>query len=95
MAIDSKDLSRTDLQILTKLREQSGKNLSEALREAVEAYLTTLTRPTEANGSQESAQARKEAFRQAAGAWKDLDTDAMIDDLYALRLRPSRPVPEW
>ena len=95
MVIDPNDLSRIDLKILTKLCEQSGKNLSDALREAVEAYLANLTRPAEVNGSRKSAQARKEAFRQAAGAWKDLDTDAMIDDIYALRSRPSRPVLKW
>jgi len=53
-----------------------------------------LHRSSEANGQHESVPGRKEAFRRAAGAWKDMDTDAMIEEMYALRLRPARPAPE-
>ena len=95
MAVVLNDLSRTDLQVLTELCDKSGKDLSAALREAVEAYLVAVPNPAEEQGPRKSTQERKAAFRRAAGAWQDVDTDAMIEDLYALRSRPSRPVPEW
>ena len=93
MAVDPHDirLSEADLAVLNTLAAESGKEFSTALREAVAVYLE---RASEANGRPESVQGRKEAFRRAAGAWKDMDTDAMIEDIYALRLRPSRPAPE-
>lgn len=84
-------LSEADLAVLNTLAAESGKEFSTALREAVDVYLQ---RSSEANGQHESVQGRKEAFRRAAGAWKDVDTDAMIEEIYALRLRPSRPAPE-
>ena len=84
-------LSEADLAVLNTLAAESGKEFSTALREAVDVYLH---RSSEANGQHASVQGRKEAFRRAAGAWKDMDTDAMIEEMYALRLRPSRPAPE-
>ncbi len=93
MAVDPHGirLSEADLAVLNTLAAESGKEFSTALREAVDVYLH---RSSEANGQHESVQGRKEAFRRAAGAWKDMDTDAMIEEMYALRLRPSRPAPE-
>ena len=93
MAVDPPGirLSEADLAVLNTLAAESGKEFSTALREAVDVYLQ---RSSEANGQHESVQGRKEAFRRAAGAWKDMDTDAMIEEIYALRLRPSRPAPE-
>ena len=32
-----------------------------------------------------------EAFRAAAGSWKDVDTDKLIEDIYESRRRSSRP----
>ena len=32
-----------------------------------------------------------EAFRAAAGSWKDVDTDRLIEDIYESRRRSSRP----
>lgn len=87
---DSIRLSEADLAALNTLAAESGKEFSTALREAVDVYLE---RSSEANGQHESVQGRKEAFRRAAGAWKDMDTDTMIEEIYALRLRPSRPTP--
>ena len=93
MAVDPHDirLSKADLAVLNTLAAESGKEFSTALREAVDVYLQ---RSSEANGQPESVQGRKEAFRRAAGAWKDMDTDAMIENVYTLRLRPSRPALE-
>ena len=87
---DSIRLSEADLAALNTLAAESGKEFSTALREAVDVYLE---RSSEANGQHESVQGRKEAFRRAAGAWKDMDTDTMIEEIYAMRLRPSRPTP--
>ncbi len=94
MAVDPDGirLSEADLAVLNTLAAKSGKEFSTALREAVDVYLE---RSSESNGQPESMQGRKEAFRRAAGAWKDMDADAMIEEIYALRLRPSRPAPEW
>ena len=93
MAVDPPGirLSEADLAVLHTLAAESSKEFSTALREAVDVYLQ---RSSEANGQHESVPGRKEAFRRAAGAWKDMDTDAMIEEMYALRLRPSRPAPE-
>ena len=93
MAVDSNGirLSEADLAVLNTLAAESGKMFSTALRKAVALYLE---RSSEANGQHASRQGRKEAFRRAAGAWKDMDTEAMIEEIYALRLRPSRPTPE-
>ena len=93
MAVDPDDirLSETDLEVLGTLVDESGKEFSTALREAVGVYLE---RMSEANDRHGPAPGRKEAFRRAAGAWKDMDTDAMIEKIYALRLRSSRPTPE-
>ena len=93
MAVDPPGirLSEADLAVLHTLAAESSKEFSTALREAVDVYLQ---RSSEANGQHESVQGRKEAFRRAAGAWKDMDTDAMIEEIYDLRLRPSRPAPE-
>ena len=35
-----------------------------------------------------------EAFRSAAGGWKDLDTDGLITDIYADRRGSNRPATE-
>jgi hypothetical protein len=32
-----------------------------------------------------------EAFRSAAGSWADVDTDKLIEDIYAMRRRSNRP----
>ena len=32
-----------------------------------------------------------EAFKSAAGGWKDIDTDKLIADIYASRRRSNRP----
>jgi predicted DNA-binding antitoxin AbrB/MazE fold protein len=39
--------------------------------------------------------ADREAFRRAAGGWKDtVDAEALIDNIYASRLVSTRPVPK-
>lgn len=38
-----------------------------------------------------TTEADHEAFRSAAGGWKDVDTDKLIADIYADRARGDRP----
>jgi len=39
----------------------------------------------------EKTKADYEAFKSAAGSWKDVDTDRLIADIYAARRRSNRP----
>ena len=39
----------------------------------------------------EKTKADYEAFKSAAGGWKDIDTDKLIADIYASRRRSNRP----
>jgi hypothetical protein len=41
--------------------------------------------------SREKTEADYEAFRSAAGGWKDLDTDKLIEDIYESRRISARP----
>ncbi len=38
-----------------------------------------------------STDADFEAFKSAAGGWKDIDTDKLIENIYASRRRSNRP----
>jgi hypothetical protein len=95
MATDPNDirLSPADRQVLATLVDGSGKELSEALQEAVTLYLDR-SAPTEANGVQDSENKREQAFIRAAGAWADMDTDALLEEIYTQRLRSTRPEPQ-
>jgi len=42
-------------------------------------------------GARAKTDADYEAFRRAAGGWKDVDTDKLIEDIYESRRRSSRP----
>jgi hypothetical protein len=95
MATDPNDirLSPADKQVLAALVDRSGKELSEALREAVTLYLDR-SAPTKANGAQDSENKRAQAFLRAAGAWADVDTDALLEEIYTQRLRSTRSEPQ-
>jgi hypothetical protein len=95
MATDPNDirLSPADKQVLATLVDGSGKELSEALQEAVTLYLDR-SASTEANGVQDSENKREQAFLRAAGAWADMDTDALLEEIYMQRLRSTRPEPQ-
>ena len=96
MATDPNDirLSRTDKQVLAELVDGSGKELSEALREAVTTYLERSTPASKPNGAQNSNDECDHAFLRAAGTWADMDTDALLEEMYAQRLRSPRPEPQ-
>jgi predicted DNA-binding ribbon-helix-helix protein len=98
MTISADELNPEDLEVLTELAEESGKegkDLSIALREAVNAYLERSAKKSEPNGARDSEAEREQAFLRAAGAWSDMDTDTLIDDIYEQRLRQTRPEPKW
>src|SRR5437016_5674201 len=44
-----------------------------------------------AKNKREKTQADYEAFKSAAGGWKDIDTDKLIANIYASRRRSNRP----
>ena len=88
-------LSQEDKHLLAKLVDESGKALSDALREAVTIYLlersTSTSKP---NGTQDARDEREQAFLRAAGTWADVDTDALLEEIYSQRLRATRPEPQ-
>jgi predicted DNA-binding antitoxin AbrB/MazE fold protein len=56
------------------------------LAEGTEVTITILDEPSAAD---------REAFRRAAGGWKDtVDADTLINNIYASRLVSTRPVPK-
>jgi hypothetical protein len=57
------------------------------------AVIVPLPRAGKLRGRKPSA-ADYEAFRSAAGSWADVDTDKLIEDIYATRARSNRPPPE-
>jgi hypothetical protein len=87
-------LSQEDKKVLADLVDESGKELSEALQEAVTLYLERLAPPSKANGEQSLENERERAFLQAAGTWADVDTDTLLAEIYAQRLRSPRPEPQ-
>jgi len=46
---------------------------------------------TPANKKRGKTKADYEAFKSAAGGWKDIDTDKLIENIYASRRRSNRP----
>jgi hypothetical protein len=46
---------------------------------------------TPAKKKRGKTQADYEAFKSAAGGWKDIDTDELIENIYASRRRSNRP----
>lgn len=92
MAIHPTGLSPEDQQVLSEL---ANKSQDKALREAVNAYLKRSGKSSESNGSLDSEEEREQAFLRAAGAWHDMDTDKLIEEIYEQRLRQTRPEPKW
>ena|SRR5713101_5560602 len=95
MATDPNDihLTQEDKHVLATLVDESGKELSEALREAVTTYLERSAPASKPNGIQASANECEQAFLRAAGAWVDLDTDTLLEEIYTQRSRSTRPEP--
>ena len=55
------------------------------------AVLMPITSSPRSRTKRTKTQADYEAFRSAAGGWKDVDTDALIEKIYADRRRSNRP----
>src|SRR2546425_13115011 len=55
------------------------------------AVLMPLSPGTRRRPARAKTKADYEAFRSAAGGWKDVDTDKLISDIYESRSRSSRP----
>ena len=96
MATDPNDihLTQEDKHVLATLVDGSGKELSEALREAVTTYLERPTPASKPNGVRGTDTEREQAFLRAAGAWADLDTDTLLEEIYTQRSRSTRPEPQ-
>jgi hypothetical protein len=55
------------------------------------AIVMPLPQPKTRRRGRVKTQADYEAFRRAAGGWADVDTDALIKNIYEDRRRSSRP----
>ncbi len=92
MAINPTDLSPEDQRALSEI---AAKSKDEALRQAVNSYLERSRESSQSNGPPDSEHEREQAFLRAAGAWHDMDTDKLIEEIYEQRLRQTRPEPKW
>ena len=83
--------------------EEFSNNLADILRRVVredesvvveteegERAILKPARPRKAPGRKKT-KADYEAFRSAAGGWKDFDADKFIEDIYESRRHPTRP----
>ena len=55
------------------------------------AVLMPVTSSLRSRTKRAKTKADYEAFRSAAGGWKDVDTDTLIENIYADRRRSNRP----
>lgn len=96
MATDPNDIRLTleDKHVLATLIDESGQELSEALREAVTTYLDRSVPTAQPNGGQPFDDECAQAFLRAAGAWADLDADTLLEEIYSQRVRSTRPEPQ-
>jgi hypothetical protein len=96
MTTDPNDihLTQEDKEVLATLVDESGKDLSVALREAVTTYLEGSAPASESNRVRGVDIERAQAFLRAAGAWAELDTDKMLEEIYTQRSRSTRPEPQ-
>jgi len=96
MTTDPNDihLTQEDKEVLATLVDESGKDLSVALREAVTTYLEGSAPASESNRVRGADTERAQAFLRAAGAWAELDTDKMLEEIYTQRSRSTRPEPQ-
>jgi hypothetical protein len=86
-------LTQEDKHVLATLVDRSGKEFSEALREAVTTYLERSASASKPNGVRDVGTEREQAFLRAAGVWADLDTDTLLEEIYTQRSRSTRPEP--
>jgi hypothetical protein len=58
------------------------------------AVVTPIISRFRRRGGRGKSKADLEAFHASAGAWKDVDTDKLVAEIYADRRRSVRPAPE-
>jgi len=58
------------------------------------AVVTPIVSRSRLRGGRVKSKADLEAFHASAGAWKDVDTDKLVAEIYADRRRSVRPAPE-
>jgi hypothetical protein len=87
-AIDVRDLP--ELEKLAEEVRRTGER--RVLRRGDEdlAMIVPVPRPRRSR-RREKTEAEIEAFLSAAGSWKDVDTDKLIEEIYADRRRSNRP----
>jgi hypothetical protein len=79
-------------ELLELAEEVSGTHTPRVLkRDNEELAVVVPLPPPSRRRSRSKTAADYEAFRRAAGGWKDVDTDKLIEDIYESRRRSSRP----
>ena len=84
----------TTIPELTRIAEEveATKTPRELIRENKPvALITPMTGAKKARKYGAKTKADYEAFKSAAGGWKDIDTDKLIANIYASRRRSNRP----
>ena len=84
----------TNMPELVKIAEEvdATKTPRELIRENKPvALITPMTGAKKAKKHRAKTKADYEAFKSAAGGWKDIDTDKLIANIYASRRRSNRP----
>ena len=83
----------TNIPELVKIAEEveATKTPRELRRENKPLAVIMPARKAPAKKKREKTNADYEAFRSAAGGWKDIDTDKLIADIYESRRRSNRP----
>ena len=84
----------TNMPELVKIAEEvdATKTPRELIRENKPvALITPVTGAKKAKKQKAKTKADYEAFKSAAGGWKDIDTDKLIANIYASRRRSNRP----
>jgi len=83
----------TNMPELVKIAEEveATKTPRELKRENKTVAVIMPAKKAPARKKREKTKADYEAFKSAAGGWKDIDTDKLIADIYASRRRSNRP----
>ena len=83
----------TNIPELVRIAEEveATKRPRELKRENKTVAVIMPARRAPAKKKREKTQADYEAFKSAAGGWKDIDTDKLIANIYASRRRSNRP----
>lgn len=86
------DVSRLPdlLRLAEEVRETKKPRMLTRDRETL-AMLMPVGKPAQKPGKRKTTGANYEAFRAAAGGWKDVDTDLLLKNIFATRRQSNRP----